>query len=305
MTLRPTSLRSSLVALLLATAALSGCSEQTTPTESVGVEPEPTAGDVALEEKLLRDGELRDDPRMRVLLAGCSQNYYFDRDTGDVVGTLLDKLQHGGTDQLKRAKEELAALGLVALPEVERLLKRSFDTDAGFSTLQNTIDVLNQMNIPEAHDPLMQCLDHARDAIRASALRCFAAGGAEPGDYDRLLSHIPIERDSPRQLAAIALYHADPVRAANEYLDWFEQGAFQDLWPFVVSKVVEQRDPGVVARCGKLYSKMQPQVALWLAASAAAGGDPDALVAVNEFLNSPLTWCVPSSMATPTQKSEV
>ena len=139
-----------------------------------------------------------------------------------------------------------------------------------------------------AHEPLMKCLDHARDAVRTTALRSLSEGAARPQDYDRILSHIPIERESPRQLAAIALYTADPVRAAHEYLDWFENDVFVDLWPFVISKVIERREPEIVARCTQLYADELPNVALWLAVSAAGGGDEEAWNAINPFLKSDL-----------------
>ena len=238
--------------------------------------------------QIIDDSAIDNDKRLAVLRADCAKNYHYDRDTGDVVGILVDKLQHGGTDQLHRAKEELSSLSAIALPEIESLLKRNFDSEAAFSIIQNTIEILGSMDTPGAHGPLMKCLDHARDAVRTTALRSLSEGAALPEDFERLRDHIPIERESPRQLAAIALYTADPVRAAHEYLDWFENDVFTDLWPYVISKVIERREPEVVERCRKLYPSMLPNVALWLAASAAAGGDDLAWDTINLYLKSDL-----------------
>ena len=280
-----------LIAFLLAlsvTVAVSSC-----PSEEPAARGPQSAGqgggapgqDLA---DVIDDSVLDGDKRLAVLRANCTKNYHFDRDTGDVVGILVDKLQNGGTDQLHRAKEELSSLAGIALPEVESLLKRNFDSEAGFSIIQNTIEILGSMDHPGAHAPLMKCLDHARDAVRTAALRSLSEGSALPEDFERLLSHIPIERESPRQLAAIALSTADPVRAAHEYLDWFENDVFTDLWPYVISKVIERREPEIVERCRQLYPSMLPNIALWLAASAAAGGDAKAWDTINLYLKSDL-----------------
>lgn len=252
-----------------------------------GSEGETESSAAAQSSSALADATLDMDSRLLVLRSGCEKNYHYDRDTGDIVGILIEKLQHGGTDQLHRCKEELAELGVVALAEVERLLNRNFDSEMGFSVVQNCIEILSLMGIPEAHDALVKCLDHPRDAVRAATLRALSKGAASADDFDRLLAHIPVERENPRQLAAVALYTADPVRAANEYLDWFETGRFQDLWPYVVGKVVVERDSGVVARCGELFSGVPLGVGLWLAASASAAGNEPAWELVNGLLMSP------------------
>ncbi|MFT4710264.1 MAG: HEAT repeat protein [Bacteroidia bacterium] len=276
-----------LLALSILIAIWAWPSEESSPGSEMGSDSNGATQIPGLAE-VIDDSVLDGDKRLKVLRSDCVKNYHYDRDTGDVVGILMDKLQNGGTDQLHRAKEELSSLSGIALPSVESLLKRNFDSEAGFSIIQNTIEILGSMESDGAHDPLMKCLDHARDSVRSTALRSLSEGAARPQDFDRLLSHVPIERESPRQLAAIALYTADPLRAAHEYLDWFENGVFTDLWPYVISKVIERREPEIVARCQQLYPTMLPNIALWLAASAAAGGDEAAWDTINVYLKSDL-----------------
>ena len=265
------------LSLILVTSALTCCSDD-------GDTSSPEAQSVSLAPD---DSVLDDDSRLLLLRSDCEKNYYYDKDTGDVVGILLEKLQHGGSDQLKRSKEELSELGVIALPEVSRLLNRNFDSEGGFSVVQNCIEILGSMNTPGAHDPLVKCLDHPRDAVRAATLRALTKGTAQPEDFERLLGHLPVEREVPRQLAAVSLYVADPVRAANEYLDWFESNRNQDLWPFVIAKVVQERDPGVVSRCGEVFDKVPDVVGMWLAASASAAGNSEAFALIQNLLMSP------------------
>lgn len=232
----------------------------------------------------VRAVDVTTDPRLASLLAPCSKAYHYDRDTGDALGILLDKLQNGSAESLRRAKAELVALGAPAVPEVERLLERHFTGQFGSAHVQNAIEVLGQIHDPAAHASLIEGLDHPRDAVRLATLQALSQGAALPGDFDRLLVHVQGERENMRQAAALALYQADPDRARGVYLDWFDEGRYPDLWPFVAFKLLE-RDPAPIARrCLELYARMDPQVGLILAAGALGTGDPGPRALLDEYL---------------------
>ncbi|MDF1797887.1 MAG: hypothetical protein P1V81_01820 [Planctomycetota bacterium] len=209
-----------------------------------------------------------EDPRLQTLLEPCSQGGYYDRDTGDPLGILLDKLQHGSTEALRRAKEELSQLGPVAVPEVARLLNRNFDGQFGGAHIQNSIEVLGRIDDPLAHDTIIKCLDHPRDIIRGAALRALATGAARPQDFERLLFHIPVEPEALRKSAATAMFLADPERARSEVLDWIEERRFEGLWPFVAARILTKDTTPIAQRCLAMYDKVDLQVGLILAAGA-------------------------------------
>ena len=59
----------------------------------------------------------------------------------------------------------------LAVPELDKLISRYFEDPGGGARLQNAIDVLGLMETPAAHAPLVRCLDHPRDTIRASVAK--------------------------------------------------------------------------------------------------------------------------------------
>src|SRR5262245_31111240 len=63
------------------------------------------------------------DVRLAELLEPCVQGGFYDKSLSDVVPILIEKLQRGGGEPLKRAKEELGAAG----EEGGRALARLFD----------------------------------------------------------------------------------------------------------------------------------------------------------------------------------
>ena len=62
----------------------------------------------------------KSDPRVAELLVPCVNGGFYDRDTSDVVAFLIEKLEHGQPEVLKRAKQELGELGEDAMDELRR-----------------------------------------------------------------------------------------------------------------------------------------------------------------------------------------
>ena len=231
--------------------------------------------------------DVRGDHRLAKLLAPCSKSYHYDRDTGDALGILLDKLQNGNTEALRRAKDELVELGAPAVPEVVRLLNRNFDGKFGSAHVQNAIEVLGRISDPSAHDALIGALDHPRDVVRAGAVRALSLGSAQPEDFDRLLAHMAIERENTQKNVALALYAADPERAREVYLTWFEKGSFPGLWTTIASKMLELDPAPIERRCLELYAKVEPHIGMILAAGALGTGDSGPRGMINDYLLSP------------------
>lgn len=245
-----------------------------------GSDPEPTVQPEA-------PASVVQDPRVQVLLEPCAKGGYYDRDTGDPLGILIDKLQHGSTESLRRAKEELSQLGPLAVPEVARLLNRNYDGQFGGAHVQNAIEVLGRIDDPTAHDTIIKCLDHPRDIIRGAALRALATGAARPQDFERLLFHIPVEPEALRKSAATAMFLADPERARVEVLDWIEERRFEGLWPFVAARILTPDTSPIAERCLAMYDKVDLQVGLILAAGALVLDEPGPRAFLQTHLEGP------------------
>ena len=269
---------------ILALLALAACGEE--PAPPAPLDAGTAAKVAAARARTVIDASYEADPRVALLLQPCTQGGYYDRDTSDPVAILLDKLQFGSTDALHRAKEELGGMGELAAKEVTRLLNRNFGDPMGGAKVQNCIEVLGLMRTPSAHAPLIKALDHPRDTVRAASLRALAAGAARPEDFERLLAHIPVERTHMRERAAVALFTADPDRAAQVFLDWLEQGTNSDLWPFMANRLTDADPELLRARALELCDRVDPNVGLPLAGLALESGDPRPRALLDQYLAS-------------------
>ena len=270
-------------ALLFAALAFAACGDDG-PTK-VELDPEVQAQVDAAAERREVDLERERDNRVRLLMQSVDlSNGHYDRDTGDPLAILIDKLEFSATEVLHRTKSDLANLGALAVPELDKLISRYFEDPGGGARLQNAIDVLGLMQAPAAHPPLVRCLDHPRDTIRASALRALARGSALPEDFDRLLIHVETEREHTRESAALALTVADPTRAAAQFMDWLEAGTHGDLYG-VMSNKVAAADASVVGdRASALAPSIPPQLGLSLAVLGLRTGDERAVAVVQSGL---------------------
>lgn len=252
------------VAALLAVLLISACGsgEETTAT------PGPGEGSAAT--------DVWSDPRLTPLLASCARDDFYDRNVADPLPILMGKLESGQLDPLRRAKEELAAMGEEAVPALRRMIDRTFADPHGFAVLQNALDVVQQSRAAGTRELLLRALDHPSSAVRQRAIQGLRAERARPEDFDRLLLHVEVEDPEQRHVVALALHAADPARAELLYLDWMERGRYPALWPFVVLELPGSDEPATQRRCAELQGQVDLTLRPFLAACAARGGDGEA-----------------------------
>jgi hypothetical protein len=217
------------------------------------------------------------DARVAALFANCSRTEHYDRNLADVAALLTEKLGAAEPDALKRAKEELAAMGSAAIPPVRRFLEQHYSDPLDVPYVSNAIDVLKQSSAPEAHDVLLRCLQHPGDSVRLGAIQGLSLQHARPEDFDVLLTHLDLEVAEQRHQVAMALFAADPARAEALYLDWIERGERGELWRFVALFLARSARAETGARAARLYAAAPLEIRAFLAVSAARAGDQGAL----------------------------
>ncbi len=268
---RTRSVRAGVAATLLTGALAAGCG---------GADEEPAADDPL--------AAVRADPRVALLLEPCERNAFYDRDTSDVVAFLVEKLERGRPDQLKRAKEELGELGADSIEEIERFLDRHA-TDALHSPyVEIAIDAVTFNTAERAHDVLLRALAHPQESVRRGALVGLTVRHARPADFELLRERLEGGFETPeiqRSLVA-ALFAADATRAEAYFLDAFEKGEHAGLWSIAAQRYPPATDPATAARCAQLFPRLEPPLAVLLAACAARAGDARALEYVDAELQS-------------------
>lgn len=223
---------------------------------------------------------LRLDPRIAPLLEVGTARGFYDRDTSDTLAFLLEKIEHGPVDPLKRAKEELGALGEEAGGELARLFESRFTHPLAAPVLENVLDAAGANPSDAAHALLMTALAHPHDSVRQRALGGLAASRARREDFERLETQIEgAEVFELERLAVRALHRADAQRATELFLDWIETGAHPELWRDAAQLCArtEALDPGSARRMGVLYARLPTLYQAWLAAPAARAGEAESL----------------------------
>ena len=201
-----------------------------------------------------------------------------------MIPILVEKLERGARDPLKRAKEQLADSGEAALPELSRFVDRHYGERHGMSYLQNALDVLKRIDAVGAREILLRCLEHPGDAIRLSAIQGLQLKHARPEDFDILLAHLDVEIPEQRHQVAVAMHSADAGRAEALYLEWIREDIRPGLHRFVAPMIARSTLPDTAAAAAELFMSAAPSIRSSIAASAAAAGYEEAL----EFLNSEL-----------------
>jgi hypothetical protein len=230
---------------------------------------------------------LRGDRRIAELIFSCSKTGWYDRDTSDTIPILIEKLREGQVTPLQRAKEELSGLGDPAMVEVERMFRQSFSDPMAAGVLQNTIDVASMAGGDLAHDLLIQCLDHPRDAVRGLAADALARRHARSDDFDRLLLQLDAEPPDGRRRVTRALATADPLRAQRLFVDWVCTRTRPEVWEELVPLLWSARDPETCERAKGCWREASLYVRTELIALAIRAGDSEALAALETDLHAP------------------
>ncbi len=224
------------------------------------------------------------DHRLAPLLAPCSTLQYYDRDLGDLMPVLMEKLRKGYTEPLQRSKEELANLGDVAMIEVRRLSDRYFNDPEGASYVQNALDVAVISRAPLAREVLLRFLDHPREDLRRAALRGLLAHHVRPEDFDRLWIQLEAENAVVAQLVSACMHAADPARAEALFLGWIDVGSYNQLWQHIMPILASSELPATARAAADLAPELPPVVRPYLAACAARSGDQASLELLREEL---------------------
>jgi len=261
---------------LLALALYGGC----------GPGPEP---------ELDRRALLASDHRVAELLRPCTRSGFYSRDVSDLLAVLVEKLESGKTEPLKRAKEELGMLGSEAGVALQRLVERNASNAMQAPLVENAMDAAGFNMSDEAHQVLLTGLTFAQESIRRQALTAMAARHGRPEDFDLLLERIEgFETVENRRVAVRALYKADRPRAEALVLGWLESGDHRGLWVTAVPPLSRSRTPDNQRLAAGLYAELPPRLGVQVAAAAAGGGSGEALA----FLLAQLESEVPQDVRT-------
>lgn len=229
---------------------------------------------------------LASDRRLVELLGGCVRSEFYDRDLSDLVPVLVEKLEHARPDPLKRAKEELGALGARAMPSLASAFHGSYTDPARSPFLENVLDALAFNATDESHELQLAALQHPQESVRGKALDGLLRS-VRPSDFALLAERLPIETQELRRQSVSVLFRADRGRAEDLLLGSLERGQDRDLWPTAVPELASTTRAEVGARCAALFAALDPKLAPFLAAGAARHGHAGALQFLREELASP------------------
>ncbi len=217
-----------------------------------------------------------EDPRLAWLLAPFPRDGYYDVDTTDVVGILIEVLRFGHRDPLQHARKELADLGPEGVEAARRVIELAWNDPDRFNDIRNALDVLSYSREPSAHDVIRKVLDHPAPVPRQASWRALRQH-PDPRDYDRVRELFDTEDGVLRPELALLLHDLDPERAEDQYAAWIAAGLEIPIWPELASKLAVSPRLRTQERCCGLDPLELPMVQALLAAACARSGDEQAL----------------------------
>lgn len=251
---------------LASLALLPSCSDEPTPSPDVS--------------RVAQD-PVREDARIAYLLVPGTRTGHYDVDTSNPTAILAEALEHGHRDPLRRAREELGALGETGLAVARRTIDAHFSNPDGGSHLRNAIDIVHRSDAPGAREVALRVLQHRDIGIAALAAAALEKHG-RPEDYEILMACFDVADPEFRLRFLLAAARVDPARAQRQILEWLESGLYDGLWDECGTVLAEATAPEVVGRLSPLWRSAAPRFQSLLAAPCARAGDAEAL----EFLRS-------------------
>jgi hypothetical protein len=215
---------------------------------------------------------LRSERRIAELLEPCPQGQFYDRDLSDFAPVLLEKLARGRPDPLKRAKEELGALGQAVFPLLANRFHADFADPMRSAFLENSVDALAFNPTEQAHELALEALTHPQESVRSKALDALTRW-PRPADFEVVAGRLEIETKELRRKSVALLFVADPERAEDFLLGCFEREVERDLWVTAAPYMAECRSFDAARRCAGLLARSEPLLAVYLAAGAARHGE--------------------------------
>jgi len=222
------------------------------------------------------------DERLAWLLEPFPRDAYYDTDTSDTIGILVEILRHGQRDPLRAARIELARLGLPGVEAARRLIEAGWNDPSRFADIRNALDVLAYSDHPSAHDVIRRVLDHEHPTPRMAAWRALREH-PRPEDYDRVRALFDQEGAEFRPELAKLMHLVDPVRAEEQFTAWIAAGEVPELWREIAKNLAESPRERIRELCCSLYEDKDDLVLAMLAAACARNGDDAALARLREM----------------------
>ncbi len=230
---------------------------------------------------------LLSDGRVVELLQDCQRGSYYDQFVDDMLPILMRKLKETGGDPLKRAKEELGAMGKPAAEALRRLVDESFTDPSKGPYIENAIDALALNATREAHDVLIHSLDHPMSSVRQRAMLALVARHALPVDFDTFVYRA--EGSEPVELRRIyvrGMFAADRARAEERATEWLRDGEFVEFHLDVALQLQKSTLDSTGHACAELLEGTSAMLAPLLAAPALRVDDPAAATLLGEMIRS-------------------
>jgi HEAT repeat protein len=223
------------------------------------------------------------DERLELLFDPAQANGYYDVELADIDAVLIQTLQTGQHDALRRAKMELAGDGERGIEALRRLVERYRSDPGGVDYLRNAVDALALSPLPSAARVLWTLIDHPSESLRVQVMRGLLTH-PQPESFDPVLGFLAGASDAYQGEACGALGVLDLHRAQELWLGWVELDANPHLRQRTLSALSDLRDPDQIERVQKLLERddLDRMTRLALSAPAARAGDAAALAYLRE-----------------------
>ncbi len=175
-----------------------------------------------------QESPIAGDSRIQAVFRLSTYDGFFERNLSDPVPILINRLNTGQSEPLRRAIEELGDLGEDSIEALRREVQRGQRDAAEIGPLQNVVAALGLNRSPRSPEILLELLGHPHSTLRGAVLR--GLGGLEltPEHASRLEWATLSERGKGQVSAAYAFSVADPDRAALRFTEWLEADQLGD-----------------------------------------------------------------------------
>jgi len=218
----------------------------------------------------------REDDRLRVTLHTTAPRGHFDRDTGDMLPVMVEKLATGRPEVQNHYRGELAAAGERSVTLIEDLIQRYAATQNGTLVIGNSLGVLGLSDASSAVTTVRRMLGHPAESVRSAAIRAMGKL-AQPEDYETLKSLMPLVSGELRRALVQAMGTADPERLAGDLSLWLKDDAEVGLLVLAARAVASSGAGHALSReVLTMKASDHPNLEPFLVAALAAAGDPEA-----------------------------
>ncbi len=227
--------------------------------------------------------DLTADDRVAHLIGGCAKSEPFLGDTSDPIPILVSNLSSGQVDPARAAREELAAYGERAIPELRRVFDACFTAPFLSQRVQNVVDVLGLMRTHAGREMLLKAVSHPVETVRKAAARALQ-NHARAEDYDVLLVGLATSGNDSQGDFAIALIAADRPRVERQLVEWIEGGESKSLVDLLGTHLCTTHDREVTEMWARVLPQTNGKLRVYLLAAIANRPDENALAELRDWL---------------------